>query len=529
MEEEVPVLIVGGGPVGLSMSLLLSRHGMRSLLIERHAGTSIHPRARGLNVRTMELFRVWGLEASVRAAGAALETARDVVWATALVAEETRRAPYGGDPERLQADSPTMGVGCAQDELEPVLLAAARARTLGEVRFNYELDAFEQDPDGVTATVHERTSGEETTIRAAYLIAADGADSPIRASLGARMIGSGVLAHRMSIYFQADLTDVVADRPALLYFISNAEARGIFAGVNMRDRWVFVTEFDLEQEPAERYTEERCIELVRKASGLDNLAVKIISALPWKVSAQAAERFRHGRAFLAGDAAHLIPPLGGQALNVGIQDAHNLAWKLAAVLGGWAGPGLLETYDSERRAVAAWVTEEVSLNAKASGSRLEQFSNRGMVLGTSYESSAVVGDGSMPAQVLNPVTDYIPTARPGGRAPHIWLQRGGQRISTIDLFDTEFALLAGPTANPWCRAAEDVRRRRRLPLSAHTIGPDGDLVDEDGNWPELYGIKPDGAVLVRPDGHVAWRANHGVSDPSVELDEVLRKVLARIA
>jgi putative polyketide hydroxylase len=524
----IPVLIVGGGPVGLSASLLLSRHGVQSLLVERHPGTSVHPKARGLNVRTLELFRVWGLEPAVRAAASALDRAVDVVWAPTLVAAETRRSPYGGAGELLQIDSPTTSVGCAQDKLELVLLEAARSYGLGELRFGQELSTLNQDGDGVRATIIDRVSGEATSIRADWLIAADGAQSTVRSMLGIHMLGPGALFHRMGIYFRADLSEIGASRPALLYLVTPPEGSGVLAPVNLADLWLYMAPYHPEDgERVENFDEERCVQLVRGAVGIDDLAVEVLSVLPWSGAAAIAQHFRDGRVFLAGDAAHLIPPTGGQALNVGIQDVHNLAWKLAGVLEGWADTALLDTYEAERHPFAQSVIDDATQNATAgSGApRQEQFSNRGRVLGVSYNSPAIVPDGTDLPAVANPVVDYVPAARPGSRAPHMWMSRDSQHISTLDLFDSGFVLLTGPMGEAWRLAAEEVVKRLRVPIRCYSVGPSDDLVDSSGAWLSLYGIGPDGAVLVRPDGHVAWRTQSVDADPAARLATAVRHIL----
>ncbi len=526
---EVPVLIVGGGPTGLSASLLLSRHGVRSLLVERHPGTSVHPKARGLNVRTLELFRVWGLEPAVRLAAGELDKASDVVWAPTLVASETMRMPYGGAGERWATDSPTTSGGCGQDKLETVLLEAARAYRLGELRFGHELTGLTQGSDCVTATVVDRSRGQETTIRANWVIAADGAESPLRSLLGIRMVGPGTLFHRMGIYFRADLRHVCTSRPALMYFVTPLEGSGVIAPVNLADLWLYMAPCDPDRgERPEDFSEERCVQLVRGAVGVEDLPVEVLSALPWSGAAAVAERFRMGRVFLAGDAAHLIPPAGGQAMNVGIQDVHNLAWKLAAHLGGWAGAGLLDTYGSERRPFALAVNDDVAQNVAAgpNAPRLEHFSNRGRVLGVSYDSTAVIADDAEPPAVVNPVVEYIPTARPGSRAPHVWVWHGGRQISTLDLFDTNFVLLTGSAGGAWFVAGEQVAVDFGIPLRCYVVGPEGPLMDKTGQWASLYGVGPDGAVLVRPDGHVAWRAKTADPCPASQLADALGGILS---
>lgn len=526
-DGDLSVLIVGGGPVGLSTSVLLSRLRVRSLLLERHPGTSIHPKARGLNVRTLELFRVWGLEPAVRAAAKDLERARDVVWAPTLLSPEARRQPYGGAGESQQADSPTTDAGCAQDKLEPVLLEAARSYGLGDVRFDQEVIAVEQDAEGVVATVVDRLNGEETTIRAAWMIGADGAQSPTRALLGIRMVGPAALTHRLGIYFRADLREVGRKRPALLYLLSPPDGPGVMAAVNLADLWRYMAPFRPDQgERVEDFTQARCVHLVRSAVGSESLDVDVLSALPWAASAATAERFRQGRVFLAGDAAHLIPPTGGQGMNVGIQDVHNLAWKLAGCIAGWAGAGLLDTYELERRPVSINVTDDASRDVGGFGQRAEQFSNRGRVLGVSYDSPAIIPDGTDLPAVANPHTDFVPTARPGSRAPHIWLRRGGETISLLDLYDSSFLLLTGQGGQAWSATAEQAVEKLGIPLRCYVIGRQGDLIDERDEWPGLYGVRPDGAVLVRPDGHVAWRAATMDVDPTNALISVFRRILS---
>jgi hypothetical protein len=332
----------------------------------------------------------------------------------------------------------------------------------------------------------------------------------------------------MGIYFRADLAEIGRSRPALLYFVGTQESGGVIAAVNLSDLWLYMAPFrPAKGETVEDFTDARCVELVRTATGVDDLRVEVLSVLPWAMAASTADRFQSGRVFLAGDAAHLIPPAGGQAMNVGIQDVHNLAWKLAAVLQGRAGTGLVGTYEAERRPVAAAITADTVRNvaAGAGGQRSEQFSNRGRVLGVSYDSAAVIPDGTGLPEVENPVIDYVPTARPGSRAPHLWLRKGGQQISTLDLYDTRFVLLTVPACRRWQKAATEVSEQLGIPIDTRVIGPEEPLVDETGEWATLYGIGPEGAVLVRPDGHVAWRTQASASEENLE--SAMRSILDR--
>jgi hypothetical protein len=360
------------------------------------------------------------------------------------------------------------------------------------------------------------------------MVAADGAHSTIRSLLGIEMVGPGVLFRRVGIYFRADLRAIWTSRPAFMYLVSPPEGGGPIGPVNPPDLWRYMAPFRPERgERAEDFDEDRCVRMVRAAVGIPDLAVEVLSALPWSNETAVAGRFRDGRVFLAGDAAHLMH----QTLSAGIQDVHNLAWKLAAHLNGWAGAGLLDTYEAERRPFALAVSDDSAQNnaaTRATGTqRLEHFSNRGRALGISYDSSAVVPDGTDPPAVANPVVDYVPCARPGSRAPHLWLEHAGRQISTLDLFDTDFVLLTGPAGEAWQVAAGHIAERLRVPLRYYTIGPDGPLIGETGAWQGLYGIEPEGAVLVRPDGHVAWRSPYADASPASRLADALGRILSR--
>lgn len=539
---EIPVLIVGGGPVGLCVSILLSHHGVPSLLVERHTGTSIYPKARLVNTRTMEIFRECGLEQAVREISLPPEQSRHAIWARTLVGEELQRRTFDTvTPDLSEGVSPTFGCTTSQEVLEPVLLSCARQCTLGQVRFGSELTTFVQDGSGVSATLLDREQGEQMQVRAQYLIGADGAHSRVREVLGISMVGPGEMGYTMNILFQADLSRWVAGRSINLAFIQHPDAPGVLLASDGEDPWVFQAFYSpAAGQRAEDFTSERCMALVRTAVGMPDLSVEVLRAAPWSSSARVAARFREGRVLLAGDAAHEMTPAGGFGMNSGIQDVHNLAWKLAAVLAGWVGPALLETYGHEREPVDRWITEQALRNLASircvgtesteedtsmHEGRQEFFHEQGLIFGAAYESAAVVSDGTALPEVANPVTDYVPTAHPGCRAPHVWLVRAGQRLSTLDLFGMEFVLLAGRTGTAWCQAAAEGAHAQRVPFHTFTVGPQGDLVDPDGSWATTYGVEQDGAVLVRPDGHVAWRSRSSVPNPAQTLETVLSSML----
>jgi len=538
---DVPVLISGGGPVGLTASLLLSQHGIRSLLVERHPGTALTPKARGINARTMEVFRQCGIDAAVREAGLAEGRLGLIVWTETLAGKEIERRVPGRATAKNMAATPVRNCLCAQDDLEPVIRRFAEAAGPGELRFNTELTSFNQGPDAkgpVTGILTDRTTGAETPFEARYLIACEGAQSRVRRALGVTMIGEEKVYDSVNILFQADLTQWVADRPAALYFVEQQDLRATFLTINGRDRWGFLIhsakQFGWRPED---FTPEFCTRLIRQGIGVPDIAVSVLGVSPWEASAIVADRYRVGNVFLAGDAAHEMPPTGGFGLNTGVQDVHNLAWKIAAVLRGKADETLLDNYDAERKPFGRIITQNALANALSMGRharqsnvlpRREFLNEQGLIFGASYDSMAMLPDDTPQVTVDDPVTDYVPSARPGSRAPHVWLRRGNEKISTIDLFGPHFVLLAGRDGDAWRRAVQGMDPSWP-PLIAFTVGKDGDLGDPDDNWHEAYGVDMGGAVLVRPDGHVAWRSRSSASNPTETLRTALDCVRGRTA
>lgn len=530
----VPVLIVGAGPTGLCTSILLSRYGIPSLLVERHASTSIYPRATGVSTRTMELFRQWGLDRRVRAAGFELEDSAARVSLT-LAQPELARLPLFPQAHEALAVSPVTPWACPQDALEPVLLEYARSYSEAQVVFGTELTSLEQDGEGVSATIIDRMTGSTTLVRARYIVAADGAHSRVRELLGIPMQGPDHLADYLSILFHADLTRLIQGRVHGLYFIQYPEAPGVFVPTSTDGRWVFGMEWHPERgERLEDYDRERCITLVRTAAGVPDLDLELVGVQGFTFAAQVAQRYCEGNIFLAGDAAHRMTPSGGMGMNTGIHDAHNLAWKLAAVLKGWADATLLETYESERRPVGLRNTKRSDTRrsiGRHEGEARQHEENEAswtdleIDLGYCYESTAIIPessaeDGTAPARSRF-------TCRPGARAPHVWLARDGQRISTLDLYDRTLTLLTGSAGAAWSEAADSVATTHGIPLAVNRIGPEGELRDVDHNWGETYEVDTDGALLVRPDGFVAWRQRGTVDDHRAELSHVVDQLFGR--
>lgn len=536
-----PVLIVGGGPVGLSAAILLARLGVRSTLVERHPSTTNHPKARGFYTRTMEILRPWGVEAALRAEALPSGAFR-FIWVDSLAGREIGRV----EPPRRDVagpHSPTYVCMAAQDAFEAELRRHAETYPAIDLRFDAELTHFVQDAQGVTATIKDRRSHETKTVHAQYMIAADGASSRIREALGIAMLGPGELDHNINIHFRAELGPWVRGRPAVGYI--SARGNGTLLWAHGTDRWLILRRFQpANGERPEDFTSERCLDLARQAVGIPDLPVELVNLAFWTRTAQVAERFQDGRVFLAGDAAHRFPPTGGFGANTGIQDAHNLAWKLAGVLQGWLSPTLLATYEQERRPVAQANTDfsmingrrwEAAQRAILSGERaavqdalteqVRHLDNEGQDLGFHYEGAGIIDDGTAvpPADSQH----YIPTARPGSRAPHLWLQThgGAARCSTLDLFERGFTLLVGESGSDWSDAGRQAARAKGVPLTAICIRQGGNFAPEDGDWATLYGVGPDGAVLVRPDGHVAWRSHSNAASPGTTMHTVLGKLV----
>jgi putative polyketide hydroxylase len=536
----VPVLIVGGSLVGLSTSLFLGRLGVPHVLVERHAGTSIHPRGRGNNVRTMELFRVAGVERGIQDAAATLAVNHGILQAPTLVGDAGewlfRDIDPGGGLARF---SPSAWCLCSQNDLEPVLLDHAREHG-GDLRFSTELMSFDSDPTGVTAVVKSRETGEHTTIRADYLVAADGPRSPVREQLGITQSGPGDLFHNVSLTFRSRrLADVVGDRHFIVCYLTNPEADGALLPVDNRENWVFHAPWHPENgESLEEFTDERCVEHIRRAVGVADLDVEITGKAPWHAAQRVARSYRAGRVFLAGDSAHEMSPTGAFGSNTGIQDAHNLAWKLAAVLDGWAGEELLDTYDAERRPVAEATSARAAARSAehshpgfaappGAGGGGPQKGILNVALGYRYPQGAVVG--------ADPAVPVVPerldlSGEPGSRAPHLWVRRGDERLSTLDLYERSLVLLSDAAEpNEWHEAAVRLADKLSLPLRSYRVGTgaQADLVPEDdADWAERHGTGPGGAVLVRPDGFVVWRSQGREADAEAVLRQVLRTALA---
>jgi 2-polyprenyl-6-methoxyphenol hydroxylase-like FAD-dependent oxidoreductase len=544
VDADVPVLVVGGSLVGLSTSVLLASHGVPHLVVERHRGTAVHPRAASFHQRTMETFRSVGLQAAVEAAAAKEFQQNGAIVSVASLSSPEVTYFFRNFNEGVETLSPTARLFITQIGLEPLL--RDRARELGaDHRFGTELVRFEQDDDGVTAVLRGRDDGAEQTVRAQYLVAADGSHSPVREALGIGLAGRGSFARCVTIYFRADMRELIGDRNLSVVYVNHPELLGFFRFSITADSG-FLAVFSTRNPDGSRDThvaddldEAGCVAMVRKALGRDDIPVEIETVQQWTAAAATAESFRGGRVFLAGDAAHAMPPTGGFGGNTGVADAHNLAWKLALVLDGTAGPGLLDTYDAERRPISRMVVEQAytryALRVDPELPRDDMappLDDPSIELGPVHRSAAVLADDAADDAAEDAAEDgalvvdpRLPGGRPGTRAPHLRVELAGAAASTLDLAGPQFALLAGPDGHRWVEAAGSVAG---VPLRAHRVGPDGDVVDPDGGFAEAHGTGPAGAVLVRPDGVVGWRTTRGAgADAEAVLGDVMRLLLCR--
>ena len=537
---EVPVLVIGGSLVGLATSMFLAQHGVEVLSIEKHHGTAIHPRAGYFQLRTIELMRIAGIEDRVRAAALELYEPDGGLNAVETLAGREIANYIPNINGGVEDVSPARRLFMPQQVLEPILLQRAREFGAG-FQYSTELVGYEQDDDGVTATVRNVNDGTEAVIRAGYMVACDGNRSPVRESLGIRMIGHGLLSRSVTIYFRADCSAALRGRNLGVIYVNNPQVRGFFRleKTGLGGFLVVFTVGDI-HEPGARYvadsmTGEMAVQLVREAVGDPELVVDVLDVDTWRAVAEAAETFQAGRIFLAGDAAHTMPPTGGFGGNTGIQDAHNIAWKLALVLAGTAGRALVDTYDQERQPAGMQAIEQ-AYNRYVLRSDPD-LGTEGMhdaipdmhVEFNRYRSTAVVPD---PGYVDDGALDIDPRQShglPGTRAPHVELSRNGKTLSTLDLFIGDFVLIAASDAPAWAAAATAAASQVGVTVLSYTIG--SDLIDRSGEFGAApfevaYGIGPTGASLVRPDGYVAWRASDHTPDAADRLTTVLRHVLA---
>lgn len=524
---EVPVLVVGGGPIGMSVGLTLARQGVRTLVVERNPSTTDHPKSRGSTARTMETLRLWGIEQEVRDGG--IPGREGGSWVCESI---TGRCIGTSRPNPRVLHSPSSYCGVAQDVIEVALDRLLGTYEECDLRRSTEMVSFEQDDAGVTAIIRDLDTGEETEVRADYMVACDGAGSGVRRMLGIQMIGPDTLATLANYYYWADTSHLPQAHLGFVYMVQPTDpsiptARIAPSGPSA-DRWLWITQMKSPDQPL--YTDDELIQHVRSHWGIPDLKVRPINCMRWRMSAQIPDAFSKGRVYLAGDAAHRFPPAGGQGLNSGLQDAVNLGWKLAFVVKGIGTVRLLESYESERRLIAeannlwaqgnaarlpkseeAWRSGDEMAIREALDAHSLHANSEGQGFGKIYEKGAFISDGREPLP-LDP-TKYWPSDRPGAWFPHMWLDIGLTR-STKDWFDTNFVLVCGNKAAEWEEAGREVAEEMGGKLEVRTLpymsGP--------------FAMKADGAVLVRPDGIVAWQAT-AIKNRAQALRQALGTVL----
>lgn len=495
------VLVVGAGPAGLSTAITLARTGIDVLVVERHRGTSPFPKATGISTRTMEIFRSWGIEGKVRAG--AIDVRPVMIMSRTLTSGQGFVAPFGyPTDEQALAVSPCTPCCCPQDHLEPVLVEHLRERG-GRIRFGVEVVALTCEPTGVHAELVDLRTGGRNRVLAEYVIGADGPRSMVRSAVGIGIHDMGTIGEFVAVTFRADLARLLPDLPGAINSVDIPGAEGVFVPTGAGHRWIYAREWQpAAGDQLTDWTADRCLELIRTASGVPDLEPEILSVMPFTMGGHVADSFGGGRAFLVGDAAHRTTPVGGTGMNTAIHAAQNLGWRLGLVLGGWAGESLLDGYEHERRPVGIRnVTRSLRMGPPAPGED-PLAADLGVHYATSAENSGV-----------------------GTRAPHAWIRFAGQRISTMDLFDGRLTVLTGD-AVPSVRRMAARRSAGGMPIQVVSVGKE--VQDPDGELGRKLGLGSNDVLLVRPDGFVAWRGGADVAALSASIDELLCQQPAQV-
>jgi putative polyketide hydroxylase len=481
----------------LSASPSVTSIALGPLAVDRHRGTSVFPKATGIRLRTMEILRSWELADHLPEPSHDVRLAMAV--STTLAAERYQEVSLGiPSAAAVRAVSPAGFGFCAQDALEPVLLDHVRDRG-GELRFGTEVTSLDISDDGVCAVLRPVRDGRDehcSRVHATYVVGADGGSSIVRRAAGIGWRTLGFEGHHQAVLFRADLSRAVRDRSYVLHTTVAPGAEGRFVATGQHHRGVF----DQERDPLSAAPRpEKLAADIRAASGLPDLDPEILEVFPWDFGAAAAESQRAGRAFLVGDAAHQTTPRGAVGMNAGIAEAHNLGWKLAWVLKGWADPGLLDSYDADRGPVGL---RNALRSLEPANPDTQDRDLLADDIGVAYRSQVVASEGAEPHRT---------GVRPGLRAPHAWIEQDGRQRSMLDVYDGRLTVVTGAEGHVWRRGVDALAAPGR-PVGMLTLGRD--VPDPGGKVAASYGVGSTGAVLVRPDGHVAWGRPEGSFDAS---------------
>lgn len=579
-EISTDVLIIGTGPAGSATAALLASYGVENMVVNQYRWLANTPRAHITNQRTMEVLRDLGHEVEAEAYMHATEQdlMGENVFCESLAGEEIgRMKSWGKHPMSRAAHqmaSPTLMNDLPQTLMEPILFSTACKRGT-QARLSTEYLSHVQDDDGVTTTLLDRLSGRKFEVRSKYLIGADGGNSLVAEHIDAPIEGKMGVGGSMNILFKADLSKYVTHRPSVLYWVMQpgADVGGIGMGlvrmIRPWNEWLIVWGYDINQ-PAPEVDAEMATAVARQLVGDPELEIELISANTWTVNDAYATQLQKGRVFIMGDAAHRHPPSNGLGSNTSIQDGFNLAWKLAAVLKGQAGNGLLESYNTERAPIAKQIVTRANQSIGEFGPIFEalgmtggadiekikasmdarcdagdageaqrealnyaiafkkyEFDAHGVEMNQRYKSSATVTDDQPePTFTRDAELYYQPTTWPGARLPHVWVfdHATGAQVSTLDLCGRgAFTLLTGIGGEAWREACTDLG----IDIRTHIIGPRQSYVDHTGDWARASEISDTGCLLVRPDQHVAWRSASTVDNPGAELARVLDQILSR--
>ncbi|MFT4740123.1 MAG: 2,4-dichlorophenol 6-monooxygenase [Marivirga sp.] len=577
---QTDVLIVGSGPAGSTTSALLSSYGVKNMVITKYGWLANSPRAHITNQRAMEIFRDLGIENEIIEKAVPQELMGNNVFCTSLAGEELGRLySWGNQPNRM-ADytlaSPTKICDIPQNLVEPIIVGAG-ARKGSKYKFDTEYLRHEQDDSGVTVWCKDRLSADEFIIRAKYLVGADGGNSKVAENLQLPFEGEMGVGGSMNIVFKMDLTQYVAHRPSALYWVMQPGSNvggigmGLVRMVRPWNEWLIVWGYDINDGPPE-VNDELAKDIAFKLVGDNSIPIEILQTSTWTVNHSYATKIADDKVFCIGDAIHRHPPSNGLGSNTSIQDAFNLSWKLAKVVKGEANESLLDSYQEERGPIAKQIVDRANKSIiefgpifqslglgdniepeqmKANMAKLKdnnttaeqqredlrkaialksyEFNCHGVELNQRYQSAAIVKDGK-PAEAFKRDQElyYQASTQPGAHLPHVWLGDDGHRISTLDLAGKgEFTLFTGIGGEAWIAASEALSNSLNLSIKVVQIGPGRDYTDLYGEWAEVRDIKDSGCLLIRPDFHIAFRAQEANDTAKEVLEIALKTVLGR--